>query len=105
VTHPFSHPMRATRTILLALLLAGLGPACTPASASARVRAQDAAAAEGYAPGVFVVRSVEQVGPDGGAFAGMWRVELEHVAPAPPGGHCTMYVDLAGRTTRVFHGE
>jgi hypothetical protein len=102
----------AAAGILVAVLVSGCAPplavSSTPAHTvtveSARAIAQKVAVAEGYAPDVFVVRSVEKVGPGGGSFAGMWRVEFEHVPPVPPGGHFTVYVDPAGKT-QVFHGE
>lgn len=115
-------PIRPTR-LAAAALLAALLPACArpgtappqaapsaaglrvPTAEAAREIAGNAAVAEGYALDVFPVRSVESVGPDGGSFAGMWRVTFEHVPPTPPGGHFTVYVDPASGRAQLFHGE
>jgi hypothetical protein len=97
------------RSFLLAALLA-LGCAAAPAAskrevteAEARRLAEQTAEASGYARGVYEIRSSERVKE--GSFAGIWAVFFEHVPPAPPGGHCTVYVRIDDGTARLFPGK
>ncbi len=106
--------------VLLLLLVSGCsGPArSTPPPPQAGSRAGDTAVSEadaraiasrvgrdaGYDPAVFRVVSVtreEEEGP----FKGTWRVTFEHVPPAPPGGHFTVYVNVVSGEARLFRGE
>lgn len=89
---------------LFALLASGCAagaPRVATADEARRI-AIDVAAKGGYAPPVYTVRAIERVKE--GSFAGSWAVSFEHAPPAPPGGHCTVYVRADG-TAQLFHGE
>jgi hypothetical protein len=91
-------------------LQAGCGPmrvTVAPRVATAddaRRIAEAAGDAAGYSRAKYRVRSIEQV-KDAGSFQGMWAVFFEHVPPAPPGGHFTVYVNPADGKAQLFHGE
>ena len=97
--------------VLFASLPLGAAAIACPTSAPAQVvqpaglsqaEALDAArlklGLDGYDLAVYHVASVEQHAD------GTWVVFFEHDSPAPPGGHCTVYVSPDG-TTRLVHGR
>jgi hypothetical protein len=104
--------------LLLAALLASSCAAAPPSAptetlhaaskhevteAEARRIAEKTAEAGGFAPGDYVLRSIEQIKE--GPFAGTWAVFFEHVPPAPPGGHCTVYVRMDDGSAQLFPGK
>jgi hypothetical protein len=115
---------RSSRSAVLAVLIAVAGCASqAPSSAESPVKAggdaharrvatagearkiaEEAAQAAGYSAEKFKVKKVEIV-KDEGSFKGMWEVSFEHVPPAPPGGHATVYVDARDGTVKLFHGK
>ena len=97
------------RSFLLAALLA-LGCAASPAASKRELTEQEArgiaektAETSGYTRGVYEIRSSERINV--GSFAVTWAVFFEHVPPAPPGGHCTVYVRIDDGTARLFPGR
>ncbi|MDQ3031409.1 MAG: hypothetical protein M3Y87_03260 [Myxococcota bacterium] len=62
--------------------------------------ARDAADEAGYTRADYEVRRAElETTP------GVWRIELVHVPPTPPGAHCTVTVDAASGATDLVHGR
>jgi len=97
--------------VLFASLPLGAAAITCPATSAAQVAqpaglsqaealdvARQKAALEGYNPMTYHVASVEQDAD------GTWVVFFEHDSPAPPGGHCTVYVSPDG-TTRLVPGR
>jgi hypothetical protein len=62
--------------------------------------AEDRARIAGYDPEVFVLRSTEY-----SAETGDWALFFEHVPPAPPGGHFTVYIDRSSGDARLVPGR
>jgi len=81
---------------------ASLGQRVANAEAAKKI-AIEAAAKGGYPPDVYVVRAVDWVSE--GSRAGTWAVSFEHVPPAPPGGHCLVFVRASDGATDLRRGE